>query len=646
MMAIFLVGPDDSGFLKKRSTWDFEQALEAANNGDTIELVEDFSPYYESEMGSKRITIDKDITIIGHIRNNNNHNLYTNVLNKIFIEKGVNVTLKNICIKNNIEKSNCLNIKDQSHVIAENVLIENECTNGENFPVVFISGKSNVNFNNVIIRPSSNLDGKNTLYVQNSVLTASRCEVNTGVYGNNADLRFTDTFINNTDTNGLFTKNQSTVHLDSVRIKGGKKTEKTTWPCVKLVSSEGVFNHVTIEQEMYHSALSLSAASVTIDNSRIDSIRSSNSKVNIKYIQIVECFSAVDKSTIEAKCIDILGIENGKINFYANGNSSIHANTINFGKVTNPNIRLEHNVNFNVDLIRFLSFDESKLDFKRDANGHPIIINKEVHIDYFGEKSASQRLDELTGVQSVKEEVEAFIAVAQMNMLRKEKGLKASDLTLHSLFLGNPGTGKTTVARIIGELLYEKNIISKQVFVEASRSDLVGQYIGDTAIKTREVLESALGGVLFIDEAYTLAVGGEKDFGLEAINEILSFMENHRSNIVIIFAGYTDDMNKFLSKNAGLKSRIPNVFDFPDYTIDEIIHIGLIHIHEQGYEINKDTYRELVYNNYEHTYDFSNGRWIRNLNDKIIKKMAIRRMKTQSPDTTSILDEDVHSLMI
>src|SRR5699024_790437 len=134
--------------------------------------------------------------------------------------------------------------------------------------------------------------------------------------------------------------------------------------------------------------------------------------------------------------------------------------------------------------------------------------------------------------------------------------------------------------------------------------------------------------------------------GLEAINEILSFMENHRTDIVIIFAGYTDDMNEFLKTNDGLKSRIPNTFDFPDYTIDEIIQIGLINIYELEYQINEEAYRELVYNNYEKSYDYSNGRWIRNLNDQIIRRMASRIMKVENPDVTMILDEDLYSLMI
>ena len=196
---------------------------------------------------------------------------------------------------------------------------------------------------------------------------------------------------------------------------------------------------------------------------------------------------------------------------------------------------------------------------------------------------------------------------------------------------------------MLGKLLHEKGLVKSEKFVETSRSDLVGTYVGHTAEKTRKVLESALGGVLFIDEAYTLSTGGENDFGQEAINEILKFMEDNRQNIVIIFAGYTNDMMNFLKTNEGLRSRIPNDFNFEDYTIEELIQIGVMELEKQKYKFNIDKYKEYVMHNYERSNDNSNGRWIRNQNEKLTRKLALRLLEDSNADLHIITDEDIES---
>ena len=261
-----------------------------------------------------------------------------------------------------------------------------------------------------------------------------------------------------------------------------------------------------------------------------------------------------------------------------------------------------------------------------------------------GQEDAMVTLDNLIGISKVKEQVKQFIDMAEFNKKRAEQGGTVDDTTLHSLFLGNPGTGKTTVARIVGSILYQKGVISQNKFIEVSRSDLVGGYIGHTAIKTKEVLESALGGVLFIDEAYTLSSGGANDFGKEAIDEILKFMEDHRRDIVIIFAGYTKEMAEFLETNSGLRSRIPTTFDFEDYTPEEIVQIGLLGLHKQDYEINEALYAEVVTQNYSVTNDHSNGRWVRNLNERLLRHVSTRVNREGSTDYNTITDQDIENV--
>ena len=261
-----------------------------------------------------------------------------------------------------------------------------------------------------------------------------------------------------------------------------------------------------------------------------------------------------------------------------------------------------------------------------------------------GQEDAMVTLDNLIGISKVKEQVKQFIDMAEFNKKRAEQGGTVDDTTLHSLFLGNPGTGKTTVARIVGSILYQKGVISQNKFIEVSRSDLVGGYIGHTAIKTKEVLESALGGVLFIDEAYTLSSGGANDFGKEAIDEILKFMEDHRRDIVIIFAGYTKEMAEFLETNSGLRSRIPTTFDFEDYTPEEIVQIGLLGLHKQDYEVNEALYAEVVTQNYSVTNDHSNGRWVRNFNERLLRYVSTRVNREGSTDYNTITDQDIENV--
>ncbi len=261
-------------------------------------------------------------------------------------------------------------------------------------------------------------------------------------------------------------------------------------------------------------------------------------------------------------------------------------------------------------------------------------------------EDAMERLQKLIGIQGVKEQVSRFISLAELNQRREEQGQENSDFTLHSLFLGNPGTGKTTVARIIGEVLYQKGIISQKKFIEVSRSDLVAGYVGQTGTKTKEVLESALGGVLFIDEAYSLSQGTGNDFGIEAVNEILKFMEDHRKDIVIILAGYTKEMGEFMQMNSGLVSRVPHTFDFADYTPDEIVQIGLLGLHNAGYQVDEAYYGEVVKNNYSKTDDHSNGRWVRNFNEKLIMAMSDRVSKAENADLNLILNEDLDKIAI
>ncbi|REA73887.1 AAA family ATPase, partial [Staphylococcus pseudintermedius] len=233
-----------------------------------------------------------------------------------------------------------------------------------------------------------------------------------------------------------------------------------------------------------------------------------------------------------------------------------------------------------------------------------------------------RELNNLIGLSNAKKQANDFIRVHVVNEAKKKKGIKVEDNSLHSIYKGNPGTGKTTVARLIAQILFQKSVIKKDLLVEVTRQDLVAGFVGQTAIKTEKVLKSALGGVLFIDEAYTLYSKSENDYGVEAIETILKFMEDNRGNIMIIFAGYPKEMDELMSINPGLESRIKNEIIFDDYSINELCLIGKKLLHE--YEFNENVYDDKLKKVFEKQRINSNARFVRNFNDEIIKNQSNR----------------------
>lgn len=240
---------------------------------------------------------------------------------------------------------------------------------------------------------------------------------------------------------------------------------------------------------------------------------------------------------------------------------------------------------------------------------------------------AIKQLQQLIGLTTVKQQVNTFIQVALMNTKRKKAGMKAINNSLHSLFAGNPGTGKTTVARLVGAIMYEEGILPTDKYVEVDRGDLVAGYVGQTAKQTMKVLKEATGGVLFIDEAYDLVHSSDDSFGKEALDTIMKYMEDHRDELMIIFAGYTEDMQKLLQQNPGMKSRVPNIFNFEDYSAEDIAAIGRLLLKKEQLQFDQpqteELYNQLVEEQYENSNDHSNGRWIRNQNDLLMRQLAL-----------------------
>ncbi len=239
-----------------------------------------------------------------------------------------------------------------------------------------------------------------------------------------------------------------------------------------------------------------------------------------------------------------------------------------------------------------------------------------------------EELDSLVGLTGIKEDIRSLMNFITITKLREERGLNVPTISYHLVFTGNPGTGKTTVARLVAGLYHRIGILPKGQLVETERSQLVAGYIGQTAIKTREVIEQAMGGVLFIDEAYALVNDDQDSFGKEAIETILKAMEDHRDELVVIVAGYTELMHKFIESNPGFRSRFSKFFEFPDYTGDQLLEIFKTFCKKNGYHLNEEAeaYLLLQFNEmYEHRDShFGNGRTARNVFEKAINQQANR----------------------
>lgn len=248
------------------------------------------------------------------------------------------------------------------------------------------------------------------------------------------------------------------------------------------------------------------------------------------------------------------------------------------------------------------------------------------------EQSADEliaELNSLTGLTAVKEDVNALINLLKVQKMREQMGMKQTSVNKHLVFMGNPGTGKTTVARLIAKIYKAIGAISKGHLVEVDRSGLVCGYIGQTATKTAEVIESALGGVLFIDEAYTLTNGkGQGDFGQEAVDTLLKGMEDHRDDLVVIVAGYTELMEEFLDSNPGLRSRFNKFINFEDYTAEEEVEILINNCKKQEYMLSRDALEEARRFFTDRVADkpegYANARDVRNYLEKAISNQATR----------------------
>lgn len=264
---------------------------------------------------------------------------------------------------------------------------------------------------------------------------------------------------------------------------------------------------------------------------------------------------------------------------------------------------------------------------------------------------ALAKLENMIGLKEVKSLIRRLANLAKINILRGINNLPTVPLTLHSIFTGNPGTGKTTVARALANILHSIGVLSEEKLVEVGRADLVAEYVGQTAVKTNQVIDSAIGGILFIDEAYSLCNGPHDDYGREAINTLLQRMENDRDKFVVILAGYDKEMKQLIDSNPGLQSRFTRTVHFEDYSVKELEDIFNSIMHEYQLTFGRGARRKLHETLSEKQKsrgaNFGNGRYIRNIFENTLQEQALRLGRIINPtirQLCTITAQDIQTL--
>ena len=301
--------------------------------------------------------------------------------------------------------------------------------------------------------------------------------------------------------------------------------------------------------------------------------------------------------------------------------------------------------------------EEKEAELARQAKEQFLIVKRRIQEREHAEERAHEEkirelmgeLNSLVGLENVKQEIQSLINLIKIRKMRRKMQLPEMEMSYHMVFTGSPGTGKTTVARLVAKIYKELGILSEGNLVETDRSGLVAGYVGQTAIKVHEIVEKAIGGILFIDEAYSLANPDiQNDFGTEAVDALVKLMEDHRDNLVIIVAGYTEEMQSFLKSNTGLISRFNKFIDFPDYSKTELVSIMNVMAKNAGLEIVKEAQKQVLlmleHKREEEWKDFGNARGIRNLFERFIMNQANRLVMLQEPtkeELITIQPEDV-----
>lgn len=592
------------GFGKKS----LDQALEIAESGDTV-IIEPGTYNF-----SEGFLIEQNLIITGSTQDAEDIILMTS----FYITNGAKFELNNLSLHN--DNTNCINLGGKSQLDSSNCIYTGD-ESSKNYPAIFVKEKSSANLKACSIYSASN-DNWSICIEENSSAFISGC------------------IIDSIDVDN----SQLVISQSQIRVAMWGENEAN-------VSSEDLVEYLTNDDEVY---------SMTIKNSifKLNEIESPVKDIDVN----------MQDSLLEVKSVTLT--EPRVCNVYYNDQSTANITGSNVELTNIDDIKRAEAAEKRAELVDADNVEETQnteepeetiledpepQETGDDQNNDDsqeqsdeLSIDSEIKDTSSSEEpqaSALDQINKLYGLTSVKKTIAGIINSVNYNKLRVSQGMEPVAIPLHSMFLGNPGTGKTTVARLLGKALYENGVVKGKTFVEVSRDDLVSDVIGGSEKKTKEYLEKATNGILFIDEAYALYSTSSNDFGKEVVATILKYMEDHRDDIMIIFAGYTDKMQNFINMNPGMKSRIPYTFNFEDYTPEEIANIGYNDLLEQQSTVDEDKYKKIVATQYEQSIDHSNARWIRNFNKKLLLIAGERIVAENSSDLGAITDADLDKML-